>query len=154
MQARKQINIEKKVDVLFVEPKRVEEDWPLVQFMLREGLKYDGDPMSLQDLKQGILNNAFQLYMMFGSDDGKTYKIFGVFVTRITALPNYKQCEVILLRGEKRELWQDEVAAVIEKFAKLNECKKIAVHARPGWQPFLQTKGWKVKRYLYTKELK
>ena len=49
MQARKHINIEKKVDVLFVDPKRVEEYWPLVQFMLREGLKYDGDPMSLQD---------------------------------------------------------------------------------------------------------
>ena len=154
MQARKHINLEKKVEVLFIEPKRVDEYWPLVQFMLAEGLKYDGDPMSLKDLKEGITKGLFQLYMMFGSDDGKTYKVFGVFVTRITALPNYKQCEVILLKGSKRELWQDEVAEVIEQFAKLNECKKIAVHARPGWEPFLKTKEWQVKRYLYTKELK
>ena len=154
MQARKQINIEKKVDVLFVEPKRVEEYWPLVQFMLREGLKYDGDPMSLQDLKQGILNNAFQLYMMFGSDDGKTVKVFGTFVTRITKLPNFSQIEVILLKGEKRELWQDEVAKGIESMAKQYGCKRIAVHARPGWQSFLKTKGWEVRRYLFTKEIK
>ena len=38
-------------------------------------------------------------------------------------------------------------------YKRINGCKKIAVHARPGWQPFLKTKGWSVKRYLYTKEI-
>jgi hypothetical protein len=38
--------------------------------------------------------------------------------------------------------------------AKSFGCKRIAVHARPGWQSFLKTKGWGVKRYLYTKEIK
>jgi tRNA-dihydrouridine synthase len=69
-------------------------------------------------------------------------------------LPNYKQCEVILLKGEKRQLWQDEAAETIEDLARSEGCKKIAVHARPGWKGFLGTKEWKVKRYLYTKELK
>ena len=39
---------------------------------------------------------------MFGSDDGIKYKVFGVFVTRVVELPNFKQCEVILLKGEKK----------------------------------------------------
>jgi tRNA-dihydrouridine synthase len=69
-------------------------------------------------------------------------------------LPNYKQCEVILLKGEKRELWQSEAAETIEDLARSEGCKKIAVHARPGWKKFLGTKQWQVKRYLYTKELK
>jgi len=69
--------------------------------MLREGLKHDGEPMSIEDLKEGIKEGAFQLFTMFGSDDGIRYKVFGVFVTRIMILPNYKQCEVILLKGEK-----------------------------------------------------
>jgi len=51
-------------------------------------------------------------------------------------------------------LWQDELADTIEGLAKLSSCKRIAVHARPGWEPFLKTKGWGVKRYLYTKEIK
>ena len=146
--------IKKEVVVLYIEPKKLNEYWSLVEFMLREGLKYDGDPMSIKDLQEGIEKGALQLFVMFGSDDGIQYKVFGVCVTRITALPNFNQCEVILLKGEKRELWQDELADIIERLAKSADCKRIAVHARPGWQPFLKTKGWGVKRYLYTKEIK
>mgnify|MGYP003150681103 FL=1 len=153
MQA-KQIKIEKQIDVLEIVPSKIEASWNLVEFMLREGLKYDGDPMSILDLKKILKKGAMQLFMMFGSDDGIAYKVFGVCVTRLTKLPNFVQCEVILLKGEKRELWQDLLAATIENLAKINSCKRIAVHARPGWQPFLKTKGWAVKRYLYTKEIK
>jgi len=145
--------IKKEVGVLFIEAKKLDEYWSLVEFMLREGLKYDGDPMSINDLRKGIEEGLYQLFMIFGSDDGEKYKVFGVFVTRIMALPNYKQIEVILLKGEKRQLWQDEAADTIEDLARSEGCKKIAVHARPGWQKFLGTKDWKVKRYLYTKEL-
>ena len=148
------IKINKKVEVLEVFPNLLDEYWNLVDFMLREGLKYDGEPMSITDLKTMIKKGQLQLFVMFGSDDGSQYKVFGVCVTRITALPNFNQCEVILLKGEKRELWQDELADTIEKLAKSADCKIIAVHARPGWQPFLKTKGWGVKRYLYTKEIK
>ena len=150
--AQKKVKIKKKVEALHIPPHLVDEYWMLVEFMLREGLKFDGDPMSIEHLKSEIMAQNLQLFMMFGSDDGKTVKVFGVFVTRITQLPNFKQVEVILLKGEKRELWQDEVAKGIESLAKQNGCKRIAVHARPGWEPFLKTKGWKVKRYLYTKE--
>ena len=150
----KRKQIKKEVGVLYIEPKKLDEYWSLVEFMLREGLKYDGNPMNIEDLREGIKEGAFQLFMMFGSDDGEKYKVFGVFVTRVMVLPNYKQCEVILLKGDKRELWQDEAAETIEDFARSEDCKKIAVHARPGWLKFLGSKEWKVKRYLYTKELK
>ena len=147
------IKIEKQVDVLELFSSSIDEYWPLVDFMLREGLKYDGEPMTINHLKNSIKKNELKLLMMFGSDDAKQYKVFGVCVIRITNLPNFSQCEVILLKGEKRELWQDVLAETIEKIAKENNCKRIAVHARPGWQPFLKTKGWDVKRYLYTKEI-
>ena len=145
--------IKKEVGVLYIEPKKLNEYWNLVEFMLREGLKYDGDPMDITDLHEGLKKGAFQLFIMFGSDDGIKYKVFGVFVTRVVELPNFKQCEVILLKGEKRELWQDEAAETIENVAIQNDCKRIAVHARPGWQKFLKERDWEVKRYLYTKEL-
>ncbi len=152
--AQKKIKIKKKVECLYIPPAMLEDYWILVQFMLREGLKFDGDPMSISHLKAEIASGNMQLFMMFGSDDGKTVKVFGTFVTRITKLPNFSQIEVILLKGEKRELWQDEVAKGIESMAKQYGCKRIAVHARPGWQSFLKTKGWEVKRYLFTKEIK
>ena len=149
----KQIKIRKEVSVLYIHPKSVDEYWALCEFNLKEGLKYDGDPMSLTELKKRIKLGDYQLFLMFGSDCGEKYKVFGVFVTRVMKLPNYNQMEVMLLKGEKRELWQDEAADMIENFAVQHDCKKIAVHARPGWEKFLSTKIWKVKRYLYTKVL-
>lgn len=149
----KQIKIKKEVSVLYISPKAVDEYWALCEFNLIEGLKYDGDPMSIKELKRKIKDGTYQLFLMFGSDCGEKYKVFGVFVTRVMKLPNYNQFEVILLKGEKRKLWQDEAADMIENFAIQHDCKKIAVHARPGWQKFLSTKNWVVKRYLYTKEL-
>ena len=80
MQA-KQIKIAKEVNVLHIEPKSVDRYWTLVEFMLKEGLKYDGHPMSINQLKKFILSGEYQLFMMFGSDDGESYKVFGVFVT-------------------------------------------------------------------------
>ena len=47
-----------------------------------------------------------------------------------------------------------KAADMIENFAIQHDCRKIAVHARPGWLKFLTKKDWKVKRYLYTKEFK
>ena len=110
--------IKQQVEVLEIYPSILDEYWNLVDFMLREGLKFDGNPMSIKHLKEFIKKGEMQLFVMFGSDDGEKYKVFGVCVTRVTALPNFKQCEVILLKGEKRELWQDELADTIEKLAK------------------------------------
>ena len=153
MQAKKKIKIKKQVVVLEILPKDVDKYWSLVNFILRESLRFEGDPFSIEELKKYIKDRAMQLFMMFGSDDGKQHKVFGVCVTRILQLPNFPQCEVILLRGEKRELWQDELADTIENLAHETNCKRIAVHARPGWQPFLKTKGWLPKRYLFVKEI-
>jgi len=152
MQA-KQIKIAKEVNVLHIDPADLKRYWPLVEFMLVEGLKFDGNPCSIKDLRGEIEKGHNQLFMMFGSDDGESYKVFGVFVTRITKLPNFSQVEVILLKGVKRDLWQEQAAETIEGLAKKNNCKRIAVHGRPGWQSFLKGRGWKLNRYLYTKEL-
>ena len=152
MLAKKQ-NIKSGVDILWIKPKELDKYWSLVQFMIAEGLKFDGNPMDVKKIKHLIAIGEYQLFMMFGSDDGDKYKVFGCFVTRILGLPNFKQVEVILLRGEKRELWQENAARMIEKLGKENKCKRIAVLARPGWKNFLEPFGWKVKRNLYQKDL-
>ena len=66
-----QTKIKKQVEVLEIFPSALDEYWNLVDFMLREGLKYDGDPMSIQDLKKSIKEKHMQLFIMFGSDDGE-----------------------------------------------------------------------------------
>ena len=152
MLAKKQ-NIKKGVEVLWIKPSELNKYWSLVQFMITEGLQFDGNPMDVDTMRNFIKSGTYQLFIMFGSDDGEKHKVFGCFVTRILSLPNFKQVEVILLKGEKRELWQENAAKMIEKLGKDNGCKRIAVLARPGWKSFLEPFGWKVKRYLYQKDL-
>jgi len=153
MLAEKQ-QIKKEVNILYIDPTDLPRYWSLVQFMLAEGLKYDGNPMSLKELRKKLMTGEYQLFMMFGSDDGEKYKVFGCFVTRIQQLPNFRQVEVILLKGEKREYWQKEAALAIENLGRQHNCQRLAVLARPGWKNFLEPFGWKVKRYLYQKELR
>ena len=153
MLARKK-HIKKEVNILYIEPKELDHYWGLVHFMLVEGLNFDGNPMSLKHLKEKISTGEYQLFMMFGSDDGEKYKVFGCFVTRIQQLPNFKQIEVILLKGEKRQYWQKAAAKTIENLGRQYGCQRVAVLARPGWKNFLEPFGWKVKRYLYQKDLK
>jgi hypothetical protein len=152
MLAKKQ-HIKQGVDVLWIKPKDLGQYWDLVHFMIAEGLKFDGNPMEAGVMKKFIAKGDYQLFMMFGSDDGEKQKVFGCFVTRILELPKFKQVEVILLKGEKRELWQENAARMIEKLGKDNGCKRLAVLARPGWKNFLEPFGWKIKRYLYQKDL-
>ena len=149
----KKPHIKQGVDVLWIKPKELDRYWSLVQFMITEGLQFDGNPMDVDQMRNFIARGEYQLFMMFGSDDGEKHKVFGCFITRILGLPKFKQVEVILLRGEKRELWQKEAAKMIEKLGKDNGCKRVAVLARPGWKNFLEPFGWKVKRYLYQKDL-
>ena len=97
MLAKKQ-NIKQGVNILWIKPEELDKYWSLVHFMIAEGLKYDGHPMSMKDIKEKIESGEYQLFMMFGSDDGEKYKVFGCFVTRIQQLPNFRQVEVILLK--------------------------------------------------------
>ena len=149
----KKPSIKQGVEILWIKPKELDRYWSLVHFMIAEGLQFDGNPMDVDQMRNFIATGEYQLFMMFGSDDGEKHKVFGCFVTRLLGLPKFKQVEVILLRGEKRELWQKAAVAMIEKLGHENKCKRVAVLARPGWKNFLEPFGWKVKRYLYQKDL-
>ena len=92
----KKLNIKQGVNILWIKPEELDKYWSLVHFMIAEGLKFDGNPMDGKKIKNLIATGEYQLFMMFGSDDGDKYKVFGCFVTRILSLPNFKQVEVIL----------------------------------------------------------
>ena len=92
--------------------------------------------------------------IIFGSEEGVESKVYGVFVTRIQDHPYKRQCEVVLLAGKHRELWEDKVTLTIEELAKSNGCDRIAILARPGWKKLGDRHGYKAKNIEFVKELK
>ena len=109
------------VNVLSIQPKDVERFWPLSEFMIKEALKYSGeyaDPKHIYDL---LKKDMMQCFIMFGSDELEENKVFGVGVTRISEMPNFNQ------------------------FAKGNDCKRLCLWARPGWEKVSKKWGWQKK---------
>jgi hypothetical protein len=134
------------VDVMPIKKDEVDRYWGLLRLMITQGLKHSGDLISI---KTGF----YQLFIMFGSEDGVESKVFGVFVTRITDHAQKRQCEVILLAGKQRELWEDQVTFTIEELAMANQCDRIAILARPGWKKLGDRHGYKAKNIEFVKEL-
>jgi hypothetical protein len=149
----KKRSIKKGVDVLSIKKAEVDHYWDLLKFMIIQGLKHGGDLMSEKTLKREIKEGYHQLFIMFGSEDGVESKVYGVFVTRITDHDNKRQCEVVLLAGKQRELWEDKVTLIIEELAKSNGCDRVAILARPGWKKLGDRHGYKVKNIEFVKDI-
>lgn len=141
------------VDILAIKKDEVDRYWSLLKLMIIQGLRHSGDLMSEADLKEDIKNGYQQLFVMFGSLDGKESKVYGVFVTRITDHALKRQCEVVLLAGKQRELWEDQVTLTIEDLARSNDCDRVAILARPGWKKLGDRHGYKAKNIEFVKEL-
>ena len=142
------------VDVMPIKKDEVDRYWGLLKLMVIQGLRHVGDLMSEDDLKQEIKDGFYQLFIMFGSEDGVESKVYGVFITRITDHAKKRQCEVVLLAGKQRELWEDQVTLVLEELAISNDCDRISVLARPGWKKLGDRHGFKIKNVEFVKELK
>src|SRR5210317_644750 len=117
------------VSIIPIESKDVEKFWPLAEFMVAEALAFSG-------------KWADSSYFY---DELKANTVFGICIGQIQEQPNYKQYEIIICTGKRRELWEDNIVNEITNFAKLNDCKKLNIMARPGWEKVSKKWGWKKK---------
>ena len=133
------------VSILPIDPKDVERFWPLAEFMVTEALAFSGQWAESSFIYDELNKDTMQLWIMFGSDETEENKVFGICVGQIQEQPNYKQYEIIICTGKRRELWEDGIVEAITKFAKLNNCKKLNIMARPGWEKVSKKWGGKKK---------
>ena len=113
--------------------------------MVAEALAFSGKWADSSYFYDELKANTMQLWVMFGSDEFEENKVFGICIGQIQEQPNYKQYEIIICTGKRRELWEDNIVNEITTFAKLNDCKKLNIMARPGWEKVSKKWGWKKK---------
>tara|TARA_R110001592_G_scaffold224277_3_gene479874 strand:- start:1066 stop:1527 length:462 start_codon:yes stop_codon:yes gene_type:complete len=133
------------VSILPLEPKDVEKFWPLAEFMVSEALAFSGKYAESSWVYEQLQNDSMQCWIMFGSDEQEENKVFGICVGRIGVLPNYKQYEILICTGKRRDLWEDSLIKNVTDFATVNECKRMSIMARPGWEKISKKWGWKKK---------
>ena len=153
MQAEKLQDIKKGVDVIPIQPKEVENVWHLVHLMTAEALKYSGQYAEPHHVKEMLIKGNMQLFIMYGSEDGETNKVFGCCTTRLFNNPNFKELQGLICTGTKMHLWESKLIETLESFAKLNDCKRINALMRPGYKKVMPKYGYKIKHYEFQKEL-
>ena len=141
------------VSVLPIEPKDIERFWPLCEFMVAEALAFSGKYADPEFIFRELKKDVMQCWIMFGSDESEENKVFGVCIGRIALLPNYSQYEIIICTGKRRELWETNLVNEITNFAKHNDCKRLCIMARPGWERVSKQWGWKKKHVQLEKWL-
>ena len=135
------------VSIIPIEPKDIEKFWPLAEFMVAEAMAFSGKWADSSFFYDHLKKDTMQLWVMFGSDESEENKVFGICIGRIGVMPNYHQYEIVICTGKRRDLWQDNLEAEIVKFAKANQCKRLSIMARPGWERVTKQYGWK-KRHV------
>jgi hypothetical protein len=151
MQAEKIIKND--IEVLPIIPSKVEDIWSLVHFMIAEALVYSGRYAEPEDIKQLLLSGDNQLFLIFGSEEGETNKVYGVVTTRIFENPNFKELQGLICTGKKMNLWEEKLINTLEQFAKANSCKKIKAYMRPGYKKIMPKYGYKSRHIEFEKEL-
>ena len=142
------------VNVVAVTPTDVEKFWPLSEFMVAEALKYSGNYADAKHIYDELIADKMQLFIMFGADEQEGNKVFGTCITRISSMPNYDQLEIVICTGKRRDLWEDKIVATITAFAKANNCKRLCIWARPGWEKVSKKWGWQKKHVQLVKDIK
>ena len=133
------------VSIIPIEPKDVERFWPLCEFMVAEALAFSGKYAESSWVYEELKKDNLQCWLMFGSDESEENKVFGICVGRIAELPNYLQYEILICTGKRRDLWEDTLVRCITDFAQQNNCKRMSIMARPGWEKVSKKWGWKKK---------
>jgi hypothetical protein len=74
-------------------------------------------------------------------------------ITEIIQRPLIKCCHISIMTGHHREKWQHLIKD-IEVWAALNNCDKMELIARPGWEKILKNFKYSKSHVLLEKPLK
>lgn len=117
--------------------------WNTVNSDVQSALDRSGNYANAKHFKTWCLDGKCQLWILWDKKADKDYRYHGVVITEVVKRPLYKICNIRIMVGKDRLKWQHHIQQ-IEDFAKNNECDKMELIARPGWERVL-------KEYSYTK---
>ena len=129
---------------------KVEQLWTLVEQDIANALARSNGYARAEHIKNWILDNKMQLWIVWDQKQKDNSKYFGVCVTEIIQRPLQRCLNIKIMTGRHREKWQHLVKH-IEDFAWQNNCDLLELVARPGWKRVLKPFGYKESHVLLEK---
>ena len=137
------------IELVRIPKENVNDAWGMVSDNVADALSRNQYCTS-DHIKQWILNNEMQLWILWDSKDKKYY---GVVITEIIQRPLQRCLNIKIMTGNHREKWQHLIKQV-EDFAWQNNCDLLELVARPGWKRVLKPFGFKESHVLLEKHNK
>ena len=110
---------------------------------VQRGLEYAHGEYTLEDVWQAIATQKAQLW----------YGNTSVIVTEIVETPQLRSMHFFLAAGNLDEI--QAMYPLIEQYAALENCSRLTMAGRPGWERSFLTRehGWKPQHTVFAKEL-
>jgi hypothetical protein len=131
---------EKRPMLMCVDPARVREMWPHVQWLIEKAFWVGGSDETIDDLREDVFAERALLWIVWDESKG------GILVagtTKLIETTNGRVCILSSCAGHNLKQWQGFIAD-LEDYAKREGCKFVRVYGRPGWERLLRgyTKPW------------
>lgn len=123
--------------------------WPICAPMIERAVEFAENRTDLIDVFTEILQRRLTLWMAF--DDDK--KPIGCAVTRLVTYPLSRILVFEYLAGENIDLWLDEGADVLNRYAFDNLCDWMECRGRFGWIPRLKKYNWEAKAVFFERRV-
>lgn len=130
-------------DIFCVPPDRAAEYWDVVKGLIRPALEN-----SLTDfdvVARAVCNGEMLLWLIW---DGT--EVYAAVVTQLSISNGKKFCTIVAIGGHRMPKWLHTIAR-IEKFARDEGCKSVAIMGRFGWSKLYP--DYKVTSTTIQKEL-
>lgn len=128
----------------------IENVWDKVSRHLKLATDLSRGRYRLRDVKEKLMRNEHQLWIVFEGDGNVVASITSTF----TVYPQFTTLHGQFLGGDRLEEWKGPFLDVFERWGRDNGCAKIEFTGRPGWAKALADKGFKETFRIYERDLK
>jgi len=142
------------INLVGIPKENVEASWSRVEQSVTEALIRSGGYANSNHFKEWCIDSKCQLWILWDAEEPiAEKKYYGVVITEVIQRPLQKCFYIRIMTGHHREKWQHLVKH-LEKFALDNNCDKMELIARPGWEKILRNFRYKKSHILLEKTLK
>jgi len=142
------------INLVGIPKDKVELSWNKVEQSVTEALIRSGGYANSNHFKEWCTEGKCQLWILWDVEEPIVEKkYYGVVITEVIQRPLQKCFYIRIMTGHHREKWQHLIKH-LEKFALDNNCDKMELIARPGWERVLRNFRYKKSHVLLEKQLK
>jgi hypothetical protein len=132
------------IHVSLVPKEHIADIWGDINEYMQGAADYTYGRFSVEDIREGAETQDQQLWIAFEGVD-----VYGAVITEVVTYPRKKALLMHFTGGKQLSKWKPQMLAVLQRFARDNDCSIIESYGRIGWAKVFENDGFKSKFMFY-----